>query len=513
MQLTFTRNGLTFSLSPELIVVACDPRGLSSVMGQTSAERAIFKALQNFTFFTTTLKVRPIRGQDRKVILDPQICSEMAGIVHGFRNETAKQWGLDVANAQAINIVTVGQIVAAGPPPPRTGLEAKRKLFLDSPPSWWPFQPGRYEIVQVEENQVGGTPHLATNPLDTPYFDHFDVSGLKSGLPWNWLDLQGANGTLYVHGSTCFESVLHCWSYWHILMQQPRVQAALPSRKDALIVILGAGPSGLLAAIQLRALGYTSVKLLEQSNRYAGKTHSLQVPDEKGTTICELGTCYMSPAYDDMIDSFRKFRVGTTDYDFTQGNERVVMGAAGDRGIVYPTKDGPKVMSFSDYGMMRACQWLGVPFDEGGRIIAEGALAVAAEQYVRIRGEIFDCLDCVMPVTMPAHDPYGVFTRSFAAFLDAHYMGVLKGYLEYAYEIQGYGPLNKIPAYYGLVWVTPDMAWPWGPTAGVTAWSLGWENIWEQMVGKLSLDLILEAQVTRIIRDGVVEDGPAITAR
>ncbi len=100
MQLTFTRNGLTFNLSPELIVVACDPRGLSSVMGQTSAERAIFKALQNFTFFTTTLKVRPIRGQDRKVILDPQICSEMAGIVHGFRNETAKQWGLDAAIAQ-----------------------------------------------------------------------------------------------------------------------------------------------------------------------------------------------------------------------------------------------------------------------------------------------------------------------------------------------------------------------------------------------------------------------------
>jgi hypothetical protein len=110
---------------------------------------------------------------------------------------------------------------------------------------------------------------------------------------------------------------------------------------------------------------------------------------------------------------------------------------------------------------------------------------------------------------MPVHD---VFTTSFAAFLDANDMGVLKGYLEYVYEIQGYGPLNKIPAYYGLVWITPEIAWPWGPTAGVTAWSLGWENIWEQMVGKLGLDPVLNAQVTRVVRDGVAEDGPAFTA-
>jgi hypothetical protein len=113
MKVTYRTGGGTFQIEPALLVVACDPRALQGIMDYTNQERAIFAALQNFTFFTTCVKVRPARKQDRVVILDAEICSLMDGIVHGYRNETAKQWGLDAANQQSTNLVTISR--SSGP--------------------------------------------------------------------------------------------------------------------------------------------------------------------------------------------------------------------------------------------------------------------------------------------------------------------------------------------------------------------------------------------------------------
>src|ERR1044071_297090 len=156
MKVTYRTGGGTFQIEPVLLVIACDPRALHGVMDYTNKERAIFAALQNFTFFTTCVRVRPARRQDRVVILDPEICSQMEGIVHGYRNETAKQWGLNAANQQPTNLVTIYQIVRASVTPPEPVLLHQLQLFLKSPPSWWPFRPGAYEIVSVEEQQPGG---------------------------------------------------------------------------------------------------------------------------------------------------------------------------------------------------------------------------------------------------------------------------------------------------------------------------------------------------------------------
>ena len=54
--------------------------------------------------------------------------------------------------------------------------------------------------------------------------------------------------------------------------------------------------------------------------------------------------------------------------------------------------------------------------------------------------------------------------------------------------MQGYGTLDHIPAYYGLVWFTPVVAQAISkalvnPNLNVvTAWELGWGNLWAQMV-------------------------------
>ena len=67
-------------------------------------------------------------------------------------------------------------------------------------------------------------------------------------------------------------------------------------------------------------------------------------------TYCELGTCYMSPAYDPMINDLK---------EYLQGNEQIAFGDNVNRGIV--TKDqlpssfnAPLVMDSSKYYLRKA---------------------------------------------------------------------------------------------------------------------------------------------------------------
>ncbi|MCA5894163.1 NAD(P)-binding protein [Isoptericola sp. NEAU-Y5] len=490
MEVVYQTGGNRVVVNPALLVIACDPRALGPVMEFTPQERALLSSLRNFTFYTTCLRVYPRKAQDRVVILAPDIVESQSGLVQGYRNETAKQWGITAANDATTNVVTTYQMVGIdGASDPGT-LAAQRKAFLDNPPSWWPFQPGRYEIVEVKENQNGAI-RPAVNPLLTPYFNQFPSGALDGGAPWKWLDIQGAHDTVYVHASTCFESVLHCWSYLNILLDVK--PALLSTPKDAAIVVIGAGVSGLLFAQRFIDLGYTDVTLLESTNRFAGKTHSLQVPDQIGISIAELGTCYLSPAYDDMVQSLSKYIVG---------NARVAVAHGSQRGIVVGSPPNETVMDFNYYGLMIACQYLGYgwPCSKVDQDLAYADLFLAAANYVRLRTEIFGTVDGAMPISRPVGDPYGVFSKTFAQFLDDNMMGALKGYLMYAYQVQGYGDLDKIPAYYGLVWVMPDMAWPFGASSGVTAWQKGWEDVWDQMVKKCTMNIKLNTNVVSIRR-------------
>jgi hypothetical protein len=490
MEVVYQTGGTRVVVNPALLVIACDPRALEPVMDYRPQERALLNSLRNFTFYTTCLRVSPRREQDRVVILAPDIVESQSGLVQGYRNETAKEWGLPAANRAATNIVTTYQMVGINGSSDPGALAAQRKAFLDSPPSWWPFEPGRYQIVQVDENQNGAV-HPAVNPLLTPYFNQFSFGALDAGAPWRWLDLQGANDTVYVHASTCFESVLHCWSYLNILLDaKPEL---LSVDKDSAIVVIGAGVSGLLFAQRFIDSGFSNVTLLEKTNRFAGKTHSLQVPDQGGTSIAELGTCNLSPAYDDMAEALS---------EFTVGNARVAVAHGSGRGIVVGTAPNETVMSFSDYGLMVACQYLGFgwPCSKAKQDLAYLELAAAAVIYVGLRLEIFGTVDGAMPITRPVGDPYGVFSKTFEQYLDDNKMGALKGYLMYAYQVQGYGDLDKIPAYYGLVWVMPEMAWPFGGSSGVTAWEKGWEDVWDQMVRKRKMNITLNTDVISIRR-------------
>lgn len=96
--------------------------------------------------------------------------------------------------------------------------------------------------------------------------------------------------------------------------------------------------------------------------------------------------------------------------------------------------------------------------------------------------------------------------KSFLDFLRYHNLEGIIGILQYGYEVQGYGTLATIPAFYGLVWITPPIIRAMikdsfgGKTSIVTAWSKGWGDLWKQIHTMENLNIIEKVTINSINR-------------
>ena len=298
----------------------------------------------------------------------------------------------------------------------------------------------------------------------------------------------------------------------------------LPSDKSAPIAVLGAGPSGLLFSHRLQQLGHTNVTIYESTNRHGGKTHTvtLDAPAPDGShksTACELGTCYLSPAYDDMVDAlapyFRSnvregFRISASGDDRKDASFRGMVTEHQFDGVSVDTS----VMSYNEYVLKRGYYEANKPFANPDKWLDEfdptamhyrllGALTVYAFLVERYLGSN-------MP--MPTEPPKALLEadyKSFYDFLERNDLLVLSGVLEYAYSVQGYGPLKEIPAYYGMIWISvplvlkllldelqAKLGWPAKP--GVSVLQRGWLAVWDRMAEELTI--VTNVEATKIER-------------
>lgn len=495
VRVVYSRGQLKTIKYYDLIVIACDPRNLEGICDYNSNELNLFRKLQNFTFHTTLIQVPLIQKQGHGVIFAPYVLDKMQGSVYGFRNESAKRFGLRFSNTMTENLVTVYQL--QGPSAyPYTPDQFAEILASELPTlDWWPF----------------GTNYTVVESLTTPYFDHYSQENLQAQLPWNLLDLQGQNKTLYVHASTCFESALDCWGYANMLLADgSAARKALPANKAARIAILGAGVSGLLFSVKLKNLGYTNIELLESTDRYGGKTHTIKrdgpyPPGYFEPTYCELGTCYMSPAYDPMVADLQKYLVGNNRITFGQGNDG--FRAIVTRDQLPPDFKAPLVMGYNEYCLRKAEAELGLTpgwFDDKE---TKADLLIELGKYIVLHKWIFGD-GFPMPSTPPQEFLKEHSSKTFIEFLRYHKMDCLIGILQYGYEVQGYGTLSTIPAFYGLIWITPAIIETiikdglGGNTPIVTAWSKGWGDVWDQIVSKENLKILFNVKLLSIERNG-----------
>ncbi len=502
----------------DLLVVACDPSALifelpgtpelPVVMPPTRDESEIFGAQTEFVFQTTLVSVqKPQGGLKSKygIILDPATVREGQGDICGFRNESAKQYTLFGANQLSENYLVVYQYWM---PDSGTSRPTEQDFFdklhnqLGKPGQlpWWPYYDSTYTVHD----------HLYTD-----YFHHFDSDGLKSKLPWRLLGIQGANRTVYVSASTCFESVLQCWQYQDLLWPPNPANGSkppswLPKAKDACIVIVGAGVSGLLFANRLNHHGFTNVTLLERDPTHiGGKTQTVEMPTSgrNDTTVCELGTCYMSPAYNDLADSYlAPFTNGNAAMGFevkpnVAGNFRGMVTA----GTIYKRDHTPwpvAIVPYDEYNVLSYQMWNGDDLDPKQSKEVLDLIALLLAEYALVAESAIG-LQLPMPKTPPTD--LEELTDSYQNWLsDPDRLLPLTGLIgvfDYLYSVQGYGPLADIPAYYGLVWISPVLAGLLVVEAAakdplITYWTKGWGDVWKQMAASFPSTFEIKLGVT-----------------
>jgi len=335
----------------------------------------------------------------------------------------------------------------------------------------------------------------------TPYFDRFNDADLQDGGPYQILDINGNLNTIVVHAATVFESALQVYEYRDFIFKLRKIHDALPrSKEDGKIAIIGAGPSGLLAAKRLTDMGY-KVKIFEADGRYGGKTHTEVLSMSDGKKVhAEMGTCYLSPAYKPLVEYLGiSDQLRNLDGKYFDPNFQGVLTEG------QPGTYKAKVMPFNDYVLARAAVETG-----HGTAISVAEMAMAIAKYA-----FWHHFEYGSQRPFPKKLPKKLMKKSYLEFLKEHDMAALTGLLQYGYEVQGYGNLNTISAFYCLMWMKSDnleralvdnirAALHMEQEQLISIIDNGWGSVWDTIVKDLKsnsgTELVLNAAVSKIDR-------------
>jgi len=527
----------------DLLVIASDPNELADagVLKLTVQEKEVYNNFKNAAFQTTLLEVDPAPEIENSVRFNPGALVNESGGVTGYRSETRKTFQKLPKNATK-EFLTVYQFLD----PNKHGdldttqlldvlkNELKEQEALPGDEAWFPY---KYSTAKV----IG-------EPFYTKYFNRFDLSGLREELPWKLIGLQGEAHTINVHGSCCFESVLHIYDYINLLAKErPDI---FPSNKhNTKIGIVGGGPSGLLAARKFGEMGYNESKIVifekkdnfvePLGNKLAGKTQTrtqIQLEVSEKPIPVELGTCYLSPAYNQMMRDLSNVTIGNKRIEFTNTSLPfrgiVATGEFSPKGPVMtlwnagkgqlrqdigqgPKGEFPTIIDYKSYILVKA-------FEETGTVSGSDPIPQLEKDYGNIPKLLMlktveYCLyhrrtfgrERPMPFECPDElkNQRDLGGMTIEEFLEEKDFKALIGTLQYSYSVQGYGSLyGQMPAWYLLTWITPQSMIPslrimlgnvvWikrflaffgapKPQEVVTALSRGWGDVWVQQKEKL----------------------------
>eukprot|EP01103_Thecamoeba_quadrilineata_P019665 TRINITY_DN8067_c0_g1_i1.p1 TRINITY_DN8067_c0_g1~~TRINITY_DN8067_c0_g1_i1.p1 ORF type:complete len:536 (-),score=76.98 TRINITY_DN8067_c0_g1_i1:209-1816(-) len=487
----------------DYLVIACDPRCLLGIADYTDEEKKIFNALDAFEFHTAVNKLDnvpiPSNVEPFALQFDIKSLKKMDGDIYALRNEYFSRVGVPLGGQEIIS--TSYQLVDLS----RTSSTYDQRVE---------------EMRLKREEQLRNSPWFQFKNLTTltekvnNYFPHFNQQHLVEGLPWDILDMQGKHNTLYVSSFTCFESVLQIFQYGKMLIKKNDIVRILPTNKNASIAIIGAGPSGLLWASQfLKKKGYTNVEILEKSDRFGGKSNTFYAPTEKGDVACELGTCYLSPSYTPIRKLISKYQATKITY---KGEDRTW------RRVVNLEPEMVRSKEELDYGITYA-QWVersikNNTVNNGSskkscilKFFQKMTFGSIKEQFKRCKNNLYtqvcryiqlhrQIFGKSRPIPLKRIERWDLLDKTFEKFLEDNLLFDLIPYFTYGYEAQGYGNISRIPAYYGMVWMTPETILPKKGVGTVGCLFDGFDALWRQVVRQENLNIVLSVNITKIER-------------
>eukprot|EP01084_Bolivina_argentea_P073699 133730_1 len=277
-------------------------------------------------------------------------------------------------------------------------------------------------------------------------------------------------------------------------------------RQKSKVVIVGGGPAGVHMYSLLVKSGWKrdNIIILEKSNRIGGKAYTVKDQGDLGL-VHEMGTCYAHPDYHVIFDLIKE-------YDPDNEIKGVpTRGMFGTNMNDDPDEKTQKHVDFSkwllaeseDLGVPKAFHWL------NDSITGGLAFLDAARRYCVIWEEIFGKQIKRKRYGMPPRPldakQLARINYSFLQFIENEKCCALIPFFIYSQTVQGYGVLDKIPAYYGLYWNNPQlvMAPVWTTIIdhpAVFVVKKGFQSIIDQMAKKHKMNIIKNCQIQSIDR-------------
>jgi hypothetical protein len=282
------------------------------------------------------------------------------------------------------------------------------------------------------------------------------------------------------------------------------------------VLIVGAGPAGIHMASLHKKQGVNAV-LLEKANRIGGKSYTIvddvNVPHE-------LGTCYLHPEYHVPKQLLKEYGYqeqlkpgGPDGYSdiFLQATRAHAAGHS-DRIDGWILGAVEEQVLGKDYTLVPDALSI-LPFLQAIRRY-QAAHRVALGKY---RGTL---------PPKPSLEQWALINMTFYDFLKANDCLAMVPLLLMGHVAQGYGQLETLPAFYGLMWFTADLCeafveatlHPETAEPMLTMLKGGWSKLWQRMAQQDALDIRLGHTVHRIDRkpdvvtcSGVRADGEAFT--
>ena len=255
------------------------------------------------------------------------------------------------------------------------------------------------------------------------------------------------------------------------------------------ILIVGAGLAGISMAWLLHRRGFANITLLESSARTGGKIYSYM----RGNLPHELGACYTQPAYHSIHELLRNFNL----YD--------PVAVAGR--MVY--RDSGQAQPFGDDVIEQIRQTMGGLWKQLPKKMIGARVVLELQRYKRIHRLHLGTYTGQLP-PRPPDRILRKLSVPFLTWLKNHKLELLIPIFRLFRSAQGYGYLETVPAFYGLMWNTPeviDIATQQmsGKGKGASLVKSGMNSVLEAMSADMDATIHTQERVTKITRNDIIE--------
>ena len=256
--------------------------------------------------------------------------------------------------------------------------------------------------------------------------------------------------------------------------------------RDAKIAIVGAGAGGLTTAKLLVDRGFTDVTVFEKADRIGGKSYT-KFFDFDPASAHEFGTCYLTGKYECVEAWVAEFGLNMfqVDTDSRQMYNDADLGLNLNNTNFLPTSQWSAYRALVDYDIplnefLITLQNDVIKYEQKWKDTFGDAEWMFQSDQTKIN---FTKLNCTFKEWLEDNDFTALIPR-FIVILSE----------------QGYGNIETIPAYYGLVWAHPNlvMGASWGKFRMIDT---GFSSLWEALVAATPFRLELTADISEIVRD------------